>query len=78
MRNSNRHILSRLLGWFFLILGVIGIFLPFLQGFIFIFIGLSLLSFKHDWVKQKYEKFAQKYPNADAFFQKYIFNKLKK
>ena len=32
------------LGWFFVLLGIIGLFLPFLQGILFILIGLGILS----------------------------------
>jgi uncharacterized membrane protein YbaN (DUF454 family) len=31
-------------GWLFVVLGVAGLFLPFLQGFLFLFVGLALLS----------------------------------
>ena len=31
-------------GWTFVVLGVAGLFLPFLQGFLFLFVGLALLS----------------------------------
>jgi uncharacterized protein len=32
------------LGWIFIVLGFIGLFLPFLQGILFMIIGLALLS----------------------------------
>ena len=31
-------------GWFFIVLGVLGVFLPILQGILFLLIGLMLLS----------------------------------
>lgn len=44
------------LGWLMLLLGVAGIFLPVLQGFAFIFIGLVMLSIAserlHGWLER--------------------------
>ena len=44
------------LGWFMVILGIIGIFLPILQGFAFIFIGVVMLSIAsdkvHNWLER--------------------------
>ena len=31
-------------GWIFMVLGVLGLFLPFLQGILFLFVGLILLA----------------------------------
>ena len=38
-------------GWLLIILGVIGLFLPFLQGILFLFSGLALLSTESRWAK---------------------------
>jgi len=40
-----------IIGWLFIVLGVIGLFLPFLQGFIFILIGLAILSSRSKLIK---------------------------
>ena len=37
-----RRIAILTLGWIFILLGIAGMFLPFLQGFLFLFIGLVL------------------------------------
>ena len=39
-----KPILVQALGYGFLVLGVLGMFLPILQGFLFIFVGLIVLS----------------------------------
>ncbi|MEK7170501.1 MAG: PGPGW domain-containing protein [Patescibacteria group bacterium] len=39
-----RDIVLTVLGWAFIALGIISLFLPFLQGLLFIIIGLYLLS----------------------------------
>ncbi len=56
-----KRIIILTLGWLFLILGVIGLFLPILQGFLFIGIGLAVLSKESEtakrillWVKKRY------------------------
>jgi len=49
------------LGWSLVVLGVLGLFLPFLQGVLFIVLGVGLLSRKSTrarrWVKAINEKF---------------------
>lgn len=38
-----------ILGWFFLVLGVLGLFLPVLQGVLFLAIGLAILATEQVW-----------------------------
>ncbi len=61
------------LGWFFVVLGILGIFLPILQGILFLMIGMFLLSRESDWAKAelealkiRYPKLAAKYDEAEA------------
>jgi len=46
-------------GWALLVLGVIGLFLPVLQGLVFIASGLALLSTDLPWAKRLLEKFSR-------------------
>ncbi|MGK5643492.1 PGPGW domain-containing protein, partial [Streptomyces sp. URMC 126] len=46
------RIVTLVLGYSFLVLGVLGLVLPFLQGFLFIFIGLILLSKHASWANR--------------------------
>lgn len=39
-----KHYVLVSLGWFFILLGILGLFLPILQGVLFLCIGLILLS----------------------------------
>ncbi len=39
-------------GWALLVLGVIGLFLPLLQGILFIFSGLAVLSTESPWARR--------------------------
>ena len=62
------------LGVSFIIVGVIGIFLPFLQGILFILIGLYLLSIgspkTHAHVVHHYRRGKTHFPQAAAFLEK--------
>lgn len=60
------------LGWLFVFLGILGIFLPILQGILFLTIGLILLSRESewaaarlDWLKTRYPRFGKTYDEAD-------------
>ena len=60
------------LGWVFIFLGILGLFLPILQGILFLTIGLILLSresvwaaAKLDWLKTKYPRFGATYEEAE-------------
>ena len=45
-------------GWFLIILGVVGLFLPVLQGILFIISGLAVLSTENRWARTLLEKFS--------------------
>lgn len=52
-----------IIGWLFIFLGIIGLFLPFLQGILFILIGLAILSSRSEMIKSLLKKLEAKYPN---------------
>ncbi len=51
-----------ILGWFFIVLGIAGLFLPILQGILFLLIGLFLLSKKSLWARTILNKLRYRYP----------------
>ena len=58
-------------GWGFIVLGIIGIFLPILQGILFLLIGLSLLSNSSpraarllNRIRERFPKLSRKYDEA--------------
>ncbi len=53
-----------------IILGVIGLALPFLQGFLFLAIGLILLSIASPRARAWIEHHTRKYPKVHAFVEK--------
>lgn len=72
MKNKVKHILILAAGWLFMILGIAGLFLPFLQGILFLLIGLSLLSHEYHWARAVFNTIKKRYPRI---FDK--FNKIK-
>ncbi len=58
-----KHSVMLVIGWFFLGLGVLGLFLPFLQGFLFIMIGLAILSTRSEQVKRWLNRLEVRYPH---------------
>lgn len=57
-----KKLIFLIVGWFFLVLGVIGLFLPVLQGLLFIFIGLIFLSKESKVAHNLLERLKEKYP----------------
>ncbi len=64
------RILTIALGYAFLLLGVVGLFLPILQGVLFIVVGLLLLSRHSVWAHRLLERFKARYPRAGAMVAK--------
>ncbi len=50
------------IGWFFIVLGVLGLFLPILQGVLFILIGLAILSSRSELIKRFLKHLEERYP----------------
>jgi uncharacterized membrane protein YbaN (DUF454 family) len=51
-----------IIGWLFIVLGILGLFLPILQGFLFILIGLAILSSRSKLVKSFLKHLEERYP----------------
>lgn len=62
MKKQIKDIIIFGLGWFFVILGIAGVFLPILQGVLFLLIGLFLLSRKSRWARKLLNKLKYRYP----------------
>lgn len=60
---SLRTVWLNIIGYTFLVLGVLGCFLPLLQGILFLLIGFSILSQTSPWAKRLFDKFEKRYPN---------------
>lgn len=61
----NRHVkrvLVLVVGWGFLLLGIVGLFLPILQGVLFILIGLIILSSEYVWAHHLLTRLRERFP----------------
>jgi uncharacterized protein len=59
-----KKILIEISGWSFIVLGILGLFLPILQGILFLLVGLSLLSINHPWASRWVIKLGDRYPRV--------------
>lgn len=53
-------------GWLFLVLGVVGLVVPFLQGILFLLIGFSLLSVEYAWARRFLERLRDRFPGLSG------------
>jgi len=60
-----------ILGWTILALGVLGLFLPFLQGILFIMIGLAILSARSEMVKRFLKHLEERHPHYHQHMEKW-------
>ncbi|HET6512032.1 MAG TPA: PGPGW domain-containing protein [Candidatus Kapabacteria bacterium] len=74
-----KRLLKLSAGWLFIILGILGLFLPFLQGFLFLLIGLFILAQELPWaarllerLKQRFPKITQMMHDADDYVRKFL------
>jgi uncharacterized membrane protein YbaN (DUF454 family) len=51
-------------GWGFILLGIVGLFLPVLQGVLFLFIGLIILSSEYVWAHHLITRLRQRFPKV--------------
>jgi len=65
MTHSLKRLLLLLAGWFFLLLGIVGLFLPVLQGVLFIVIGLTLLSSEYAWSRKLLSALKARFPKLN-------------
>ena len=52
------------IGTLFILIGFLGLFLPFIQGIIFLFIGLLILSKESKTAQAMLEKWCEKHPQS--------------
>ena len=71
MKKHAKKVMVYVAGWFFILLGIVGLFLPILQGILFIAIGLLILSGESPWAQKMLMKLEKKYPKQYAEFEKF-------
>lgn len=63
MRAAAKRVAVLLLGWGFLLLGIAGLFLPVLQGILFILVGLIILSSEYVWAHKLLRRLRSRFPS---------------
>ena len=67
MTRGVKKALALVVGWAFIVLGVIGLFLPFMQGILFLMIGLTILSSEYVWAHHLLTKVRGRFPRIAIF-----------
>jgi len=62
MKGFIKHYFLLSLGWGFIVFGILGLFLPILQGILFLAIGLIILSRRSARVRLFNQRLCQRYP----------------
>ena len=62
MRAGAKRLAVLLLGWGFVLLGIAGLFLPVLQGILFILSGLIILSGEYVWAHKLLQRLRERFP----------------
>lgn len=60
--NMTKKLIKLVIGWLFLIFGILGLFLPILQGILFITVGLVILAEESAFVRKHLQPLERKYP----------------
>jgi uncharacterized membrane protein YbaN (DUF454 family) len=61
-----KRVLVLVVGWCFILLGIVGLFLPILQGVLFLLIGLIILSSEYVWAHHLLAKLRQRFPKISG------------
>lgn len=59
-----KRVLILVAGWAFILLGIVGLFLPILQGVLFLLIGLLILSSEYVWAHHLLGKLRARFPTV--------------
>lgn len=67
-----KRILLEITGWTFVVLGIAGLFLPVLQGILFLLVGLTILSAEYHWARRWIIKLRERFPGADRKLRQFL------
>lgn len=62
MNQRIKRVAVLIVGWAFILLGIAGLFLPILQGVLFLFIGLIILSSEYVWAHRLLQRLRVRFP----------------
>ena len=66
MKKHIRRVAVLILGWALIAFGIVGLFLPVLQGVLFILLGLYVLSRESETAHSWLQRGRKRYPHLDA------------
>ena len=69
MKAQVKRVALLVVGWAFILLGIAGLFLPVLQGILFLLIGLFILSSEYVWAHKLLHKLKQRFPRIAGHFE---------
>ena len=61
-----KRVLVLFVGWGFILLGIVGLFLPVLQGVLFLLVGLIILSSEYVWAHHLITRLRQRFPKLSS------------
>jgi uncharacterized protein len=61
---TGKRIVVLVVGWAFILLGIAGLFLPVLQGILFLLIGLIILSSEYVWAHHLLRRLRERFPGV--------------
>jgi uncharacterized protein len=64
MKPQTKQIVVLIAGWSFIVLGIVGLILPFLQGVLFLLVGLAILSSEYAWARRLLTKVRERFPKV--------------
>lgn len=70
MRARLKKIGIQVVGWAFIVLGIAGLFLPVLQGILFLLIGLFILSTQYAWAGRLLDRLRERFPRIAEQFDR--------
>ncbi len=70
MKTGLKRICVLIAGWSFILLGLVGLVLPFLQGILFILVGLIILSSQYAWARLLLAKLRKRFPKIGRIADK--------
>jgi uncharacterized protein len=62
VKTYTKRILILIVGWAFILLGIVGLFLPILQGVLFLLVGLIILSSEYVWAHRLLTRLRKRFP----------------
>jgi len=64
-----KRIATHIAGWSFILLGILGLVLPILQGILFILVGLFILSSVSPWAARLLDRIRKRFPRINNQFE---------